>query len=43
MGTSGRKFTAKFKTKIVLEALQEPLSISDMASKFEVHPTQIRE
>lgn len=43
MGTSRRKFTAEFKTKVVLEALKERLTISDLASKFEVHATQITE
>lgn len=43
MGTSRRKFTADFKTKVVLEALKERLSLSELASKFEVHPTQITE
>ena len=36
-----RKFTASFKTKVVLEALKERLSIQELSSKFELHPTQI--
>jgi transposase len=38
---SRRKFTAEFKTKVVLEALKERSSIEELARKFEVHPTQI--
>ena len=36
-----RKFTADFKTKVVLEALKERSTIEQLAKKFEVHPTQI--
>ncbi len=36
-----RKFTASFKTKIVLEALEEQKSIQDLAMKHELAPTQI--
>jgi transposase len=38
---SRRKFTAEFKTKVVLEALKERSSIEELARKYEVHPTQI--
>lgn len=38
---SRRKFTAEFKTKVVLESLKERSSIEEMARKYEVHPTQI--
>lgn len=43
MGTSRRKFTAEFKKKVVLEALKERNSISELATKYEVHATQITE
>lgn len=43
MGTSRRRFTAEFKTKVVLEALKQHLSSTDLALKFEVHPAQITE
>lgn len=38
---SRRKFTAEFKTKVVLEALKERSTIEQLAKKFELHPTQI--
>jgi transposase len=38
---SRRKFTAEFKTKVVLESLKERSSIEELALKYEVHPTQI--
>lgn len=37
-----RKFTAKFKTKVVLEALKETLTLSELAQKHNLAPTQIR-
>jgi transposase len=36
-----RQFTAKFKTKVVLEALKEVSSVSDLAKKYDLAPTQI--
>lgn len=36
-----RKCTLKFKTKVVLEALKEVSSISDLAKKYDLAPTQI--
>ena len=36
-----RKFTAAFKTKVVLEALSERLTLSELAEKHKIHPTQI--
>lgn len=36
-----RKFTAKFKTKVVLEALKEVSSLSDLAKRYDLAPTQI--
>jgi transposase len=38
---SRRKFTAEFKTKVVLESLKERSSMEELARKYEVHPTQI--
>lgn len=35
------KFTSKFKTKVVLEALKERHSSAELAQKNEIHPTQI--
>ncbi|UTW62866.1 transposase [bacterium SCSIO 12741] len=36
-----RKFTSKFKTKVVLEALKERSSLAELAQKYELQPTQI--
>jgi transposase len=36
-----RNFTAKFKTKVVLEALSERYTISELAEKHALHPNQI--
>ena len=36
-----RKFSSKFKTKVVLEALSERYTIQELARKYEIHPTQI--
>jgi len=36
-----RHFGAKFKTKVVLEALKERDTIQQIASKYELHPNQI--
>ena len=38
---SRRKFTAEFKTKLVLEALKEKYTIEELARKHELHPNQI--
>jgi transposase len=38
---SRRKFSSKFKTKVVLEALKERMSMSELARKYEVQPHQI--
>ena len=36
-----KKYTSGFKTKVVLEALQERETIQEIAKKYELHPTQI--
>lgn len=36
-----RKFTTKFKTKVVLEALKEQSSLADLSQKHDLHPQQI--
>ena len=36
-----RKFSAAFKTKVVLEAIKEQETIQQLASKYSVHPNQI--
>ncbi len=41
MGNTRRKFSSEFKTKVVLEALKERQTLSELASLFGVHPQQI--
>lgn len=36
-----RKFTSRFKTKVVLEALKERETVQSLAQKFEITPQQI--
>ena len=36
-----RKFTAKFKTKVVLEAIKERQSARELADRFKLSPQQI--
>jgi len=36
-----KKHSSGFKTKVVLEALQERESIQELARKYDLHPTQI--
>ena len=38
---SRRKFTSKFKLKVVLEALKERHSVSEIAEKYELHVQQV--
>jgi transposase-like protein len=39
----GRKnYTARFKAKVALEAVKGAKTLSELASKYEVHPNQIR-
>lgn len=37
-----RQFDAVMKSKVALEAIKEEKSISEIASKYEIHPSQIR-
>jgi len=41
MKNTRRKFTAKFKAKVAVEAIQEKLTIQQIAAKYEIHPNQI--
>jgi transposase len=41
MKTSRRKFSASFKAKVAIEAIKEQTSLQELATKFELHPTQI--
>jgi len=38
---SRRKFTAEFKAKVALEALQERSTLSELSQRYELHPNQI--
>ncbi len=36
-----RKFTSKFKTKVVLEAIKESKTLAEIAQQYSLAPTQI--
>jgi len=36
-----RAFTARFKSKVAMEALTERYTLSELAEKYEIHPNQI--
>lgn len=37
-----KTYTAKFKKRVALEALKEQLTLSQLAQKYQVHPSQIK-
>lgn len=39
--TTRRKFTSKFKTKVVLELLKERSTLAELAQKYELAPQQL--
>jgi len=41
MGRQQRKFSTEFKARVALEALKGRKTMSQLASEFQVHPTQI--
>lgn len=41
MKKSRRKFDSSFKARVVIEALKERESLSELAVRFELHPNQI--
>ena len=36
-----RRFSGEFKAKVALEAIQGHQTVAELASKYEIHPTQI--
>jgi len=36
------KYSAEFKAKVVLEALSQDKTTAEIASKYQIHPTQVR-
>ena len=43
MNTNRRKHSPSFKAKVALEALRGEKTIAELASQYELHPTQIME
>lgn len=41
MRKTRRKFSSEFKTKVVVEALKERYTLSELSERFEIHPNQI--
>lgn len=41
MTNGKRQYAAEFKSKAVLEMLRGELTVSELAGKYEVHPTQL--
>jgi transposase-like protein len=42
MSKKRRQYSAQFKFRVALEAAKESQTISELASKYEVHPTLVR-
>jgi transposase-like protein len=43
MRNQRRQYTGQFKFRVALEALQETKTISEIASQYEIHPTQVKQ
>lgn len=43
MTKTRRQYTPQFKFRVALEALKETKPINEIASQYEVHPTQVKE
>lgn len=41
MKNTRRKFSASFKTKVVLDAIKERSTLSELAQQYDLHPNQI--
>lgn len=41
MGSVRRKHSAEFKAKVVLETLRGDRTVNEVASRYEIHPTQL--
>ena len=39
--TERKRYSAKFKAKLALEAIREELTTAELAKKYDIHPTMI--